>query len=98
VCIARRFDRSPLLHPCTICNSDTANKIGTYQLAIAAKYHKVPFFVAAPLTTIDLDMVNGSGIKIEVRHSTRSTLISGSKHVRLMLADVVLASAGTTRR
>jgi len=46
---------------------DTANKIGTYQLAICAQYHKVAFFVAAPLTTIDLQMENGDGIKIEVQ-------------------------------
>lgn len=50
-------------------NGDTANKIGTYQLAICAKFHNIPFFVAAPVTTIDLDMPNGDGIKIEVRSS-----------------------------
>ena len=36
-------------------NGDTANKIGTYQLAITAKYHRVPFYIAAPTATIDLD-------------------------------------------
>lgn len=37
-----------------IClNGDTANKIGTYHLAVAAQYHKVPFYVAAPSTTLD---------------------------------------------
>jgi S-methyl-5-thioribose-1-phosphate isomerase len=60
-------------------NGDTANKIGTYQLAIAAKYHKVPFFVAAPLTTIDLDMVNGSGIKIEERPADELTNVNGMR-------------------
>ena len=37
-------------------NGDTANKIGTYQLAITAKYHGVPFFAAVPTTTLDLTM------------------------------------------
>jgi methylthioribose-1-phosphate isomerase len=61
---------------------DTANKIGTYQLAIAAKYHKVPFFVAAPLTTIDLEMENGSGIKIEVYFKySLVTLMSLRQHM-----------------
>ena len=48
-------------------NGDTANKIGTYQLAIAARYHGVPFFVAAPLTSVDLSMADGSLIPIEER-------------------------------
>jgi methylthioribose-1-phosphate isomerase len=60
-------------------NGDTANKIGTYQLAIAAKYHKVPFFVAAPLTTIDLEMENGSGIKIEERPADELTNVNGMR-------------------
>ena len=49
-------------------NGDTANKIGTYSLAIVAKAHKVPFFVAAPLSTIDFDLPSGSEIPIEERH------------------------------
>lgn len=48
-------------------NGDTANKIGTYSLAIVAKAHKVPFFVAAPLSTIDFSISNGSLIPIEER-------------------------------
>jgi methylthioribose-1-phosphate isomerase len=48
-------------------NGDAANKIGTYGLAIVAKAHKVPFFVAAPLSTIDFSLPNGSGIEIEER-------------------------------
>ena len=49
-------------------NGDTANKIGTYSLAIVAKAHNVPFFVAAPLSTIDFDLPSGSQIPIEERH------------------------------
>lgn len=48
-------------------NGDTANKIGTYSLAIVAKAHKVPFFVAAPLSTIDFSISDGSQIPIEER-------------------------------
>ena len=48
-------------------NGDTANKIGTYQLAIAAKYHGVPFFAAVPTTTLDLTMASGAEIHVEER-------------------------------
>lgn len=48
-------------------NGDTANKIGTYQLAIAAKAHNVPFYVAAPTSTIDFPIETGNDIPIEIR-------------------------------
>jgi len=48
-------------------NGDTANKIGTYNLAIAARYHGVPFYVAAPISTIDLSTPSGDAIPIEER-------------------------------
>ncbi len=48
-------------------NGDAANKIGTYSLAIAAQAHQVPFYVAAPFSTIDFDLVSGSQIPIEER-------------------------------
>lgn len=48
-------------------NGDTANKIGTYSLAIVAQAHNVPFFVAAPLSTVDFNLKDGSGIPIEER-------------------------------
>ncbi len=48
-------------------NGDTANKIGTYQLAIVAKEHGVPFYVAAPKSTFDLTLQSGAGIPIEQR-------------------------------
>lgn len=49
-------------------NGDTANKIGTYSLAIVAKAHNVPFFVAAPLSTVDFELPDGNRIPIEERH------------------------------
>ncbi|BBD57636.1 aIF-2BI family translation initiation factor [Nostoc sp. HK-01] len=49
-------------------NGDTANKIGTYSLAIVAKAHNIPFFVAAPFSTVDFALANGSLIPIEERH------------------------------
>jgi methylthioribose-1-phosphate isomerase len=48
-------------------NGDTANKIGTYGLAVLARYHGVPFFVAAPYSTFDLSLRDGSQIQIEER-------------------------------
>ncbi|MEO8890573.1 MAG: S-methyl-5-thioribose-1-phosphate isomerase [Coleofasciculaceae cyanobacterium] len=50
-------------------NGDTANKIGTYSLAIIAKAHNVPFFVAAPLSTVDFELSSGALIPIEERHA-----------------------------
>jgi methylthioribose-1-phosphate isomerase len=50
-------------------NGDTANKIGTYSLAILAKEHAIPFYVAAPLSTIDRSIADGGGIPIEERHA-----------------------------
>ncbi len=48
-------------------NGDVCNKIGTYGLALAAQHHKVPFYVVAPISTIDLSLPDGSGIPIEER-------------------------------
>jgi methylthioribose-1-phosphate isomerase len=48
-------------------NGDTANKIGTYNLAIVAKYHGIPFYVAAPLSTFDTSLADGRAIPIEFR-------------------------------
>jgi len=49
-------------------NGDVANKIGTYGLAVLAHYHKVPFYVAAPFSTIDLSLPSGADIPIEERN------------------------------
>ena len=48
-------------------NGDTANKIGTYGLAVLARYHKIPFYIAAPMSTVDLSIPDGSHIPIEER-------------------------------
>lgn len=58
-------------------NGDTANKIGTYTLAIAAKYHNIPFYIAAPLSTIDTNITSGDEIPIEERPSAEVTHING---------------------
>jgi len=54
-------------------NGDTANKIGTYQLAVAAKHHGVAFYVAAPFTSFDLTLSSGSQIVIEERPAQELT-------------------------
>eukprot|EP01061_Rhynchopus_euleeides_P022255 TRINITY_DN36269_c0_g1_i1.p2 TRINITY_DN36269_c0_g1~~TRINITY_DN36269_c0_g1_i1.p2 ORF type:complete len:378 (+),score=156.94 TRINITY_DN36269_c0_g1_i1:74-1207(+) len=54
-------------------NGDTANKIGTYNVAVAAKHHGIPFYVAAPVTTIDQSLADGSGIPVEERSTTEIT-------------------------
>ncbi|MDA7952021.1 MAG: S-methyl-5-thioribose-1-phosphate isomerase, partial [Pirellulaceae bacterium] len=48
-------------------NGDSANKIGTYSLAVLAQYHQIPFYIAAPSTTFDLTLESGEGIPIEER-------------------------------
>jgi len=48
-------------------NGDTANKIGTYGLAVSARYHNIPFYVAAPLSTFDMSLSSGKEIPIEER-------------------------------
>ena len=58
-------------------NGDTANKIGTYGLAILSKWHGIPFYVAAPTSTVDLDFVNGLGIPIEERDPSEVTHVYG---------------------
>ena len=58
-------------------NGDTANKIGTYGLAVLAKAHKIPFFVAAPRTTFDFSARTGDMIPVEERTSEEITKIQG---------------------
>lgn len=60
-------------------NGDTANKIGTYSLAVLARHHGVKFLVAAPRTTIDLGTACGKDIVIEERASEEVTRLKGSK-------------------
>lgn len=60
-------------------NGDSANKIGTYTVAICAKYHNIPFYVAAPLSTIDTSINSGDEIIIEERSHDEVTTINGKK-------------------
>ena len=60
-------------------NGDVANKIGTYSVAVLAKAHGIPFYVAAPISTIDLNTPNGEGIPIEERNISEVTQIHGSQ-------------------
>ena len=69
-------------------NGDTANKIGTYSLAVLAKENGVPFYVAAPATTIDSACADGTGIPIEERASSEVLSIGGR----------AIAPAGVTAR
>lgn len=58
-------------------NGDVANKIGTYGLAILARYHNVPFYVAAPWSTIDLTLASGADIPIEERDANEVGCFAG---------------------
>jgi methylthioribose-1-phosphate isomerase len=58
-------------------NGDTANKIGTYSVAIAAAYHGIPFYVAAPRSTIDFTLATGDGIEIEERSPAELRSVGG---------------------
>jgi len=58
-------------------NGDSANKIGTYTLAVLAKHHGIPFYIAAPSSTLDPTMPTGDSIPIEERSATELTHIEG---------------------
>jgi len=60
-------------------NGDTANKIGTYGVAVLAREHKVPFYVAAPLSTIDMDTPDGDHIPIEQRNAREVSHVGSSQ-------------------
>lgn len=60
-------------------NGDTANKIGTYTVAVLAKEHNIPFYVAAPISTIDLATPDGSHIPIEERNDREVTHVGSSR-------------------
>jgi methylthioribose-1-phosphate isomerase len=62
-------------------NGDVANKIGTYSVAVLAKQHEIPFYVAAPISTLDLSIPDGSHIPIEQREPAEVTHIAGVRVV-----------------
>jgi methylthioribose-1-phosphate isomerase len=75
-------------------NGDVANKVGTYSVAVLAKEHGIPFYVAAPISTIDLKTADGSGIPIEERNDREVTHVGASRltpegaHIRNPAFDV----------
>jgi len=75
------------IHLCVVgadriaANGDVANKIGTYSVAVLAKAHNIPFYVAAPYSTIDMKTKSGADIPIEQRHPSEVTTIHGSHPV-----------------
>ncbi len=58
-------------------NGDSANKIGTYNLAVLCNFHNIPFYIAAPTTTIDRNIASGEEIEIEFRHQEELLSING---------------------
>ena len=79
--------RQGKIHLCVVgadriaANGDVANKIGTYSVAVLAKAHNIPFYVAAPYSTIDLKTKSGDDIPIEQRNPSEVTTIHGSHAV-----------------
>jgi methylthioribose-1-phosphate isomerase len=78
-------------------NGDVANKIGTYAVAVLAKEHGIPFYVAAPISTVDLNTPDGSRIPIEERNAREVTHVGSSRltpegaHIRNPAFDVTPA-------
>jgi methylthioribose-1-phosphate isomerase len=62
-------------------NGDVANKIGTYGVAVLAKHHGLPFYVAAPTSTLDLSLRSGADIPIESRNPREVTHVNGQAHI-----------------
>ena len=60
-------------------NGDTANKIGTYSLSILAKHHEIPFYIAAPSSTFDMNIKDGSKIPIEQRPAAEVSYFAGTR-------------------
>jgi methylthioribose-1-phosphate isomerase len=88
-------------------NGDTANKIGTYSLAVLAAHHHVPFYVAAPFSTIDLKTASGERIPIEERDASEVTSFHGqpiapkgtrARHPAFDVTPAVLISGIITER
>jgi methylthioribose-1-phosphate isomerase len=75
----RKFDAVVVGADRIAANGDTANKIGTYTLAVLANAHSVPFYVAAPISTVDIATKDGAGIPIEERSAAEVTNIAGSR-------------------
>lgn len=87
--------RQGLIHLCVVgadriaANGDVANKIGTYSVAVLAKAHRIPFYVAAPSSTIDLATPSGDRITIEQRNAKEVTSIHGSHPIAPLGVEVL---------
>jgi len=87
--------RQGLIHLCVVgadriaANGDVANKIGTYSVAVLARAHGIPFYVAAPYSTIDLSTPSGDRITIEQRNPGEVTSIHGSHPIAPFGVDVL---------
>ena len=87
--------RQGRIHLCIVgadriaANGDVANKIGTYSIAVLAKAHGLPFYVAAPRSTFDLSMVSGDQIPIEQRDAQEVTSVFGSPPIAPAGAEVL---------
>lgn len=85
--MAGTFMRQLLINLCIVgadriaANGDVANKIGTYSVAVLANAHGLPFYVAAPSSTIDLNMASGDLIPIEERHQQEVTSLFGGSSI-----------------
>jgi methylthioribose-1-phosphate isomerase len=78
-----------------LSNGDAINKIGTYEKAIAARENNIPFYIAAPVSTIDFNHVNSSDITIEERSDDEMRKITGKVHDRSYEVDIYPAQSNS---
>ena len=79
----------------TLSNGDVCNKIGTYLKALASKAHNVPFYVAAPTSTIDLSINKGEEVPIEIRNGAELSRIKIKKNGNIFEGDAYFPKAKT---
>ena len=77
-------------------NGDTANKIGTYSLAVLARHHDIPFYVVAPSSTVDLATADGAGIPIEERDPAEVTARFAARNPAFDVTPAALITAIVT--
>jgi methylthioribose-1-phosphate isomerase len=83
-------------------NGDTANKIGTYSLAVLAQYHRIPLYIVAPSSTVDLETETGAGIPIEERDPAEITARFAARNPAFdvtpaALIEAIITEAGVHR-
>jgi methylthioribose-1-phosphate isomerase len=83
-------------------NGDTANKIGTYSLAVLAQYHRIPLYIVAPSSTVDLETETGAGIPIEERDPAEITVRFAARNPAFdvtpaALIEAIITEAGVHR-